>query len=196
MMKRQSLDNLLKNADAIALRAAGGDCDPTLLAELIRGRARRRRHGRWSLLAAALLLGLIGVVALALAPRGNPPMVRSRDDVQVISQRDPAEIEAEVFQLRRQIEQGEMLVNKLLEAERRGRLAAELAKRRPSPDALAAIRYEQDRAALILVHQAQRFDDELHKRLEAADTYRRVLALFPESQWADVARRRLDEMQG
>ena len=194
-MKRDTLHNLLSNADAMGIRAA--ERSDHELVEQVRSKARRRKRVRHSLIAAAVMLvGVSGL--LRLMPPPENPVAKRGDSVQIITDREAeaVKLQAEVFQLRQESQQREQLVRRLLEAERRGKLAAQLNKSRPSSDTLAAIRLEQDRSALILIHQAQRFDSEMQKRPEALEAYRRVVALFPQSQWADVARKRLDEMQG
>lgn len=55
------------------------------------------------------------------------------------------------------------------------------------------LREQRDRAALVLVYEADRAVRE--KRSDyALAAYRRTIELFPTSYWADVARRRLKEM--
>jgi hypothetical protein len=194
-MKRDTLHNLLSNADAMGIRAA--ERSDHELVEQVRSKARRRKRVRLSLVAVGVMLvGVSGL--LRLMPPPENPVAKRGDLVQIITDREAeaVKLQAEVFQLRQESQQREQLVRRLLEAERRGKLAAQLNKSRPSSDTLAAIRLEQDRSALILIHQAQRFDSEMQKRPEALEAYRRVVALFPQSQWADVARKRLDEMQG
>lgn len=204
-MKRDTLHNLLTTADAVGMRAAEGaepadraDCaDRDDLAGQVRSRARRRKHVRLSLAAVAVtVMGLAGL--MRLMPSRENPLARGGDPIGVISDRnaEASRLQAEIFELQREARRSEELVKRFEEAERRGRLAAQMSRSRPSSDALSAIRFEQDRSALILVQQAQRFDTEMRKRPEALDAYRRVVALFPQSQWADVARKRLDEMQG
>ena len=58
---------------------------------------------------------------------------------------------------------------------------------------LAEVREQRDRAALILVYEAERATraSQPHRALSA---YRRAIELFPQTYWADVARRRLKEM--
>jgi hypothetical protein len=58
----------------------------------------------------------------------------------------------------------------------------------------ADMHFQRDRAALILVYEADRLARE-DQRTTAIATYRRAIELFPQTHWADVARRRLQDMQ-
>ena len=63
----------------------------------------------------------------------------------------------------------------------------------PADSVLSEIRQQRDRAALILVYEADRARDE--KRPDRAlAAYRRTIELFPTTYWAGVARQRLKEM--
>lgn len=67
---------------------------------------------------------------------------------------------------------------------------------RPAPSHASAgadVQTQRDRAALILVYEAERSARE-HHPADAAAGYRRAIALFPQSPWADVARQRLKEL--
>ena len=74
-----------------------------------------------------------------------------------------------------------------------------LANRRPTSvrlptDSTSDLQHQRDRAALILVYEADRcFQD--NRPADAVAGYRRAIELFPQTHWANVARRRLAEMQ-
>ncbi len=53
---------------------------------------------------------------------------------------------------------------------------------------------QRDRAALILIYDADRYA-RVNRPADAVAAYRRTIALFPQSHWADVARDRLKEHQ-
>ncbi len=63
------------------------------------------------------------------------------------------------------------------------------------PDPLEKIQQEVDRTAFILVYSADRMYKELNLTDSAVETYKRVIELFPENQWAKVAQERLDKIQ-
>ena len=56
------------------------------------------------------------------------------------------------------------------------------------------MRMERDRAALMLVYDADQHAKDNHPA-EAIAAYRRAVELFPNTHWADVARQRLKDMQ-
>ena len=62
------------------------------------------------------------------------------------------------------------------------------------PDPLVEIERQYDRAAFVLVYQADRLYKELNLKGSAVETYNRVIDLFPENKWAEVARMRLSKM--
>ena len=63
-------------------------------------------------------------------------------------------------------------------------------------DAVARIRAQREQSALILVLQADRMYSQLNLRESALAEYRRVLELFPDSQAAAEARRKLADISG
>jgi hypothetical protein len=62
----------------------------------------------------------------------------------------------------------------------------------PHANGVVDPRTQRDRVALILVYEADRSARE-KRPAEAAAAYRRAIALFPHSPWAQVARQRLKE---
>lgn len=62
------------------------------------------------------------------------------------------------------------------------------------PDPLVAVDREVNRSAEILVKQADALLRDYGLKDPAVETFRRVAQLFPETGWAEVARRRLDEL--
>jgi hypothetical protein len=58
------------------------------------------------------------------------------------------------------------------------------------------VRREQDRTAYLLIYEADRLARKSEARERAVEEYRRVLALFPDTHWASVARERLVELNG
>jgi outer membrane protein assembly factor BamD (BamD/ComL family) len=88
------------------------------------------------------------------------------------------------------------LVQNVLAQEREQRrldaLEAELASIR---DPMEEIKRQADKAAFTLVYQADRFYRELNQTDSAVESYEQVIRLFPESRWADEARKRLAEIR-
>jgi len=74
-----------------------------------------------------------------------------------------------------------------------------LASRRPSStrrpvDSTLELQHQRDRAALFIVYEGERCF-KANRPADAIASYRRAIELFPQTHWADVARRRLSEMQ-
>ena len=80
-----------------------------------------------------------------------------------------------------------LLEDTSLNAIARGRLDEARKQTKPILDSL------RDRAALILVYEADRARDANHSD-RALAAYERTIKLFPTTYWADVARQRLKEM--
>ena len=70
------------------------------------------------------------------------------------------------------------------------------ARRAKSPTHAAStdVQSQRDRAALILVYEADRSARE-NRPADAVASYRRAIELFPQTHWAEVARQRLRLMQ-
>src|SRR5688500_2246007 len=99
-MKRQSLDNLLRDADAVGLRAAQGvGTDPTRLAGEVIGRARRRKHLRFRLAASLVLIAIVGGAGFPLMPARDSRLARQARPLHS-DEPDATNIQAEVFRLR------------------------------------------------------------------------------------------------
>jgi outer membrane protein assembly factor BamD (BamD/ComL family) len=52
-----------------------------------------------------------------------------------------------------------------------------------------------DKAAFVLVYQADRLYRELNRTESAVEAYNQVIQFFPKNRWADVARQRLSEIR-
>jgi hypothetical protein len=188
---RDRLADLLVSADAAS--PVGAAKAAAALAQRCRGIARRRIRTRRFTSSAAVCLLLAGLCVVASrrvppAPVSHNPAAASPVDVETAR--------AELRALREESRHREALVQRLLAGEQRRRAAAELRRASLSPDALQRLRHEEDRAALVLIHQADRSSRDSRRQEAAAEGYRRVVELFPQSQWAAVARRRIDQLPG
>jgi outer membrane protein assembly factor BamD (BamD/ComL family) len=84
----------------------------------------------------------------------------------------------------------------VLDEERRQSRLNELEAQLASiPDPLEEVQKQVDKTAFILVYQADRLYRELNQTDSAVENYNRVIKLFPENQWAKVARQRLSEIE-
>jgi TolA-binding protein len=112
---------------------------------------------------------------------------------------DPAEIaslQAQFKQLQARTDATLNLVHEVLEEERKQRRLDELEAQLASiPDPLEEMQKQADKTAFILVYQANRMHQELNQKDSAVRTYNRVIQLFPQNRWAEVARKRLSEIE-
>lgn len=182
-MNDDKIRELLANAD----EAAGPPAFGHVRAAGIRGRLRRRRMmlAGCPAAAAAVLLAL-GVWCVCMRTTEPAP-----PDEQRI-----ALLEEQVRQLQIQTDAALKLVRDVLAQERQQQrldaLEAELASIR---DPRREIEAQADRAAFALVYQADRFYRELNQAQSAVEAYEQVIRLFPQSRWADEARKRLAEIR-
>jgi len=183
-MTEDKIKNLLQKADQIAGRPAPV---PANLAAVVRRRARQRRFMRLAapVAAAAMVLIAFGIYQLVGTPAGD-----THEQVRLVA------LQAEVEQLRAQTGATLKLVREVIANQRRRSRLEELeAKLARIPDPLEEMQRQADKTAFILVYQANQMYDELNQKDSAIQTYNRVIELFPQSKWADVARQRLSEIQ-
>ncbi len=109
--------------------------------------------------------------------------------------RQIARLEKKVAELTLQTEASQRFISELVEREKQSMRLLELEEELASiPDPLVEIERQYDRTAFVLVYQADRLYKELNLKGSAVETYNRVIDLFPENKWAEVARTRLSEM--
>jgi tetratricopeptide (TPR) repeat protein len=177
------IKELLANAD----KAAGPPAFGHVRAAGIRARLRRRRMivAGFPAAAAAVLLAL-GVWCVCTRTTEPAPQ----------DERRIASLEEQVRQLQVQTEAALKLVQNVLAQEREQQrldaLEAELASIRDPREEMEA---QADRAAFALVYEADRFYRELNQAQSAVEVYEQVIRLFPQSRWADEARKRLAEIR-
>ena len=185
-MNDDPLRQLLKDADVTAV----GSTDPRALAASVRERHRgQQRTIRTAGTAAVVLIALAGVTAslvrhpakqqqIAIAPSPVPPSSSS-----VAPQHLAAlDLDARLHELTAQ---------KLTEMH--GRPTSKPVAGSGLPSA-AEIQLQRDRAALLIVYEADQ-NAQSNRTTLAAAGYRRAIELFPQTHWADVARQRLKELQ-
>ena len=183
-MTEDKIKNLLQKADKTAGTAAP---IPANLAADVRRRANRRRFATLAapVAAAAVVLIAFGIWCLTGVPAD-----------QMYEQGKVAALQAEIKQLQAQTDATLKLVREVLENQRRQHRIAKLkAKLASITDPLEEVQRQVDKTAFTLVYEANRMYGELNQRDSAIQTYKRVIELFPQSTWADVARRRLSEIR-
>jgi TolA-binding protein len=182
-MTEERIKNLLQRADKAAGRIAPVRVDIS---------ATRRRAGRKNMInlvaplaAAAVLMLALGILAL---------MLRTTEPTQ--EQQKIASLERQIKQLQARTDAALGLIQEVLEEEQRQHRLDELQAQLASiPDPLEEVRQQVDKTAFILVYQADRMYKELNQTDSAVENYNRVIELFPENRWAQVARQRLSEIE-
>jgi len=181
-MTEDKLKNLLQKAD----RTAGPPEPVSVKLTDIRSRANRRRILYLKAPAAAAAIILIAIGILMISNKTQQP-----DQQEKI-----ASLESQIRQLQVSTDAAISLINEVLETERRQNQLNELEVQLASmPDPLEEVQKQVDKTAFILVYQADRLYRELNQRESAVEAYKRVIQLFPENQWAQVARQRLAQIK-
>ena len=184
-------DNLFSDALHAADAAAPLPLQPGL-ADRVRTRARRQRRNR-QIAAGSLALSIVAVgltLTLLRRDRGTlpPPVVAQQKVGPITSDR----LGDDVILASREADVRLAVARRLVTAERQRRVAR-LAESLPTAaDPVAAHR---EQAALTLVDYAERLQGRVVRPIDALATYRRAIELFPETPAADVARRRIEQLQ-
>ena len=171
----QTLEQLLRDADA-----ASSPPEPHVeIAPIIyRRRSRQLLIRRVALAAVVVITASLG--AFSLRPRPQQPIA-------LVEPPSPAP-QVSVASLEFRARLHELTAERLLKSHHAHRARAAATS---SPE--SEIQFQRDRAALILV-----YDADLHAKqnrpAEAIASYRRAIELFPQTHWANVARQRLKQM--
>ncbi|UCD48718.1 MAG: hypothetical protein JSW27_14430 [Phycisphaerales bacterium] len=183
-MSEERIRELLQNAD----RAAGPPLFGPIRAVDLHQRLRRRRFVWVGIPAAAAAVLLLGFGAWTLRFRLGVPASPHPDRI--------ASLEEQVRQLHAQTDAALKLVQEVLAQERQQqRLEALEAKLASIPDPTAEIERQVDRTAFMLFYEADKLYRELNQTESAVEAYEQVIRLFPDNQWAHVARERLAEIK-
>ena len=188
-MNDDRLGQLLRNADESIpppARAAG------LVERIQRRRNRQRRINQFGM--AAVFVVMTSATWAAISWKNHRPVPPLVFDPEAQTRRavsPPRSVQPTLTQL-------------FVEAQVHAKTAEILLRsthtaRRPSASSGAAtttsdIQLQRDRAALIMVYDADRSVRENHPA-DAIAVYRRAIELFPQTHWAEIARQRLREMQ-
>ena len=181
-MTEDKLKKLLQEAD----RAAG----PPKLVSVSLSAIRRRAYYRQIFIkapfaAAAVLLITAGILSYTIKTTTNSHQ-----------QEKIASLQNQIRQLQVSTDAAINLIHEVLEKERQQDRLDELQVQLAAiPDPLEEIQQQVDKTAFILVYQADRMYRELNQTESAVETYQRVIQLFPDNQWAQVARQRLAQIK-
>ena len=181
-MTEDKLKNLLQEAD----RAAG---TPKLVSIRLSGIQRRAKYRRIffkaPFAAAAILVISAGIRSFTIK---TPQIPQEQEKI--------ASIETKIKQLQASTDAAINLIHEVLEEEKRQSRLDELqAQLAAIDDPLEEIQQQVDKTAFILIYQADHMYRELNQTESAVETYKRVIQLFPENQWAQVARERLAQIK-
>ncbi len=180
-MNDDKFEKLLKEAD----HSAGAPVPASVDLSDLKRRAGRRRVALVAMPPAAVVV--IAACMVSLIP-GRPKADVERDRI--------AAIEDRIKQLQASTDATLSLVREILADEREQRrlqqLEAELAS---IADPVEEIQQQVDKTAFILLYQADRLYRELDQTESAVDAYNRLIELFPNNRWAQVARQRLNEIR-
>jgi len=180
-MTEDKIKNLLQKADHTA-----GEPVPIAanLAAVVRSRAGRRQT-----IGLAVRIAAAAVVVIALGIWSFNAK-KTRDRQRIIA------LEMQIEQLKVQTDATLNLIREVLDEERKHRRLYELQAQLASySDPLEEVRKQVDKTAFILVYQANRMYREFDQKDSAIQAYNRVIELFPQSRWAEVARQRIQDIQ-
>jgi len=182
-MTEDEIKTLLQQAD----KTAGG-----IAPVIVNLPAIRRRAGRRNIIIVASPLASAAVLMVALSI--SALMFRTTEPTP--EQEKIALLETRIKQLQARTDAALGLIQEVLEEERRQSRLDELNAQLASiPDPLEEVQNQVDKTAFTLVYQADRLYRELNQTDSAVENYNRVIELFPENQWAKVARQRLSEIE-
>ena len=200
-MNETRIEDLLREADRMAGPPPMGPAD---LADRVRRlQVHRRRMVVTTGGAIAALVAVSIGAGIFLVGRPNGSAMKERPiSVAKISTSAP-DAQAELNRLRAQIEELRAEADSALALARQAAALqeqqshlAELKRMLARGDPRDEVRRQMDTAAFTMVYQADRMYRELKLRAPAAESYRRVIALFPDTPSAKVARQRLSEIEG
>jgi tetratricopeptide (TPR) repeat protein len=182
-MTEEKLKNLLQKAD----QTAGPPDSVRIDISTLRRRA-HHRHIKYSLAPLAAAAVLLIAVAIWKLPAKTPETTPGQNKI--------ASLESQIKRLQASTDAAIDLIHQVLEQEKRKSQLNELQAQLASiSDPLEEIQQQVNKTAFILVYQADRLYRELNQTESAVETYKRVIQLFPENQWAQVARERLAEIK-
>ncbi len=206
--KTECIEELLRQADE---EAGEPWLAPNLAARTYRTYARRRRVRAGVSLAASFLLvaGMVYMVrghVFHRSPSANRQEdITNRGDIGLrtnpvqMAQAQIEQLRAEVAQLRAEAEERKAILAEVLKRqerqERLERLEALERQVRQQSDPLTETNRLVERAALVILYQADRKYNELDLKESAMADYRQVIQLYPKTRWAEGARQRLKDIE-
>lgn len=182
-MREDKIQSLLGDAD----RKAGPPRSVSVDFSAIRHRARQKRLARLVVpgTAAAVVLVALSIWTAVL-----------RTDRAAGEQEKIAALENEVRVLQARTDAALKLIREMVANEQRQRRLDQLQAELTSiPDPLEEVQKQVETTAFIMVYQADRMYREPNQRDSAIRAYRRTIELFPETESAEAARQRLNQIE-
>lgn len=180
-MEEERIRQLLQEAEGVQQIKAPAAVD---IAASVRRRARyiRNRNVSLKLAAAAVILTAAGIWVLQIQKDLEAERI--------------ALAERQIAELSIRTDAVVNLLDEVLEKERRQKELAEIEARLVSVgDPMEDIEREVDKAAFVLVYQADIMYRQLEQTDSAVKTYKQVIEYFGDNRWAEVARERLKEIE-
>ena len=188
-MVEDRINNILQEAD----RFSGGYLAPdaSVIADSVRSRVRRRRRNlylRFATSAAAVLIVCVGILNVARQGAVEGDIYASEKNV--------AQLQAKVRRLQSEVDSMQIAVRQAIDEEKSNTTLAKLEAELASiSDPIEEVQRQVDRAAFIIVYQADRMYRD-HNLINAAiESYKRAIEFFPANKWSEVARSRLFEIE-
>jgi len=191
-MNDDRLKQILQRAD----RLAGPSKPAAVDVDAIRRRADTSRAG-WKIgLGAAAAAAAIGIcVWLGLPPGARGPDAPAGPSGTAADAQRVAQLEAEVRELRASTDRALALLQELGHQRERDRRMVALRKELAAiPDPMDQVRAQVSQTAERMVREADDLCVGQRQRRLAAARYKRVIDLFPDNEWASVARQRLTQI--
>lgn len=196
-MKRDTLNDLLIRADdrAGTPRFDAGELCETVFARA--DRCRRIRRAGASAIAIVLAAGATGYwLRETSTDRDSPIAFRSETEwPEARNHDDPKGLQREIRQLRAEADRRMRMAELLIQSRARSTRLSAYRKRAMISDPLMAVRREAEVAARIMVDHADRLSRRPHTQTSALRTWRRTIDLFPNTNSARIARRRISKTQ-
>lgn len=184
-MIEEKIKNLLQEAD----RRAGL---PRPVSANLSAIVRRRAHRRHLLvnLSAPLAAAAVILIAAGVWNFTIRSSEKTKDQEKIVS------LEKQLEELQVRTDAAFSLIQEVLAAKQEQKSLDELEAQLASiPDPLEEVQKQVDKTAFILVYQADRLYRELNRTDSAVEAYNRIIELFPNNRWAQVARQRITEIE-
>ena len=191
-------DDRLKQVLLQADRLAGTARPVPVDVGAIRQRAGARRTIRRIGFGAVAVAATVGIcIGLGLSSERRRPQPTQPPPTAVADSRRVVQLEAEVRELRASTDRALALLQEVAQQRDRDRRLDELKRELAGiPDPMDQVRVQVSQAAERMVREADQLWLGQRQRRPAMARYQRVIELFPDNEWASVARQRLSQITG